>query len=511
MSEMTLLDEILAGETAELEFKEARTKDALKYVKTAVAFANGRGGRLVFGVEDGTRRIVGVDAENVFKEVDAIVDAISNACEPSIPLTTKIANVENRPLIVVEVSAGRHTPYYVKKLGMKEGTFVRVAATTRLAEPAVLKTLLIDGENKSFDLLPVKGRSVTKAEALRTARMMTKTARENCLTDEEAKRIKPMTVERLVSMGLLCELRGKLVPTNGYLIVAGADVPGIRPPRVRCRAYRGTDKTVWYDQRECEGPVAEQIHDAYAFVCKNMRVGSELVDTRRRDVYELPVGSVREAICNAVFHRNYLEPSEVYVALYDDRLEITSPGGLVRDMTIEQARHGYSKIRNDGLALALSYMKEVEGWGGGVARYFADWTAAGLPPPRLKESPGFFTVVFERKKKGEADEPVNGPVNEPVNEPLNEPLNCSLNNAIMQAIQKTPGIGRPMLMQIVGRSRATVTRALADLVGKGLVEHRGSDKTGGYYPIQSEKVDDKRHKRRRGGEIGSRGVVERRR
>ena len=74
-------------------------------------------------------------------------------------------------------------------------------------------------------------------------------------------------------MGLLCETRGKLVPTNGYLIVAGEDVPGIRPPRVRCRAYRGTDKTVWYDQRECEGPIADQIHDAYAFVCKNMRVG----------------------------------------------------------------------------------------------------------------------------------------------------------------------------------------------------------------------------------------------
>ena len=413
---MTLRDEILAGESAELEFKEARPKEALKYVKTAVAFANGRGGRLVFGVENETRKVVGVDPEMVFREVDAIVDTISNDCEPAITLTTKIANVENRPLIVVEVAPGQHTPYYVRKLGMKDGAYVRVGATTRLAEPAVLKTLLIEGENKSFDLLPVRGLVVTKAEATRTARMMTKTARENCLDEEEAKRIRPMTVERLISMGLLCEMRGKLVPTNGYLIVAGEDVPGIRPPRVRCRAYRGTDKTVWYDQRECEGPIAEQIHDAYAFVCKNMRVGSELVATRRRDVYELPVGSVREAICNAVFHRNYLEPSEVYVALYDDRLEITSPGGLVRDMTIEQAEHGYSKIRNDGLALALCYMKEVEGWGGGVARYFTDWTAAGLPRPKLEETPGFFKVVFDRKKKAKSNEPINEPLNEPLNE-----------------------------------------------------------------------------------------------
>ena len=490
---MTLREEILAGESAELEFKEARPKDALKYVKTAVAFANGRGGRLIFGVENETRNVVGVDPETVFREVDAIVDTISNDCDPAISLTTKIANVENRPLIVVEVAPGRHTPYYVRKFGMKDGTYVRVGATTRLAEPAVLKTLLIEGENKSFDLLPVKGRVVTKAEATRTARMMTKTARENCLDEEEAKRIKPMTVERLVSMGLLCETRGKLVPTNGYLIVAGEDVPGIRPPRVRCRAYRGTDKTVWYDQRECEGPIAEQIHDAYAFVCKNMRVGSELVETRRRDVYELPVGSVREAICNAVFHRNYLEPSEVYVALYDDRLEITSPGGLVRDMTIEQAEHGYSKIRNDGLALALSYMKEVEGWGGGVARYFTDWTAAGLPRPKLEETPGFFKVVFERKKKSDVspNESLNEPLNEPVNEPLNEPVNEPVKMAVVREIRKSPGISRPALMRVIGKSRATMTRILSELVERGIIEHRGSDKTGGYFPTASAQKEAK--------------------
>ena len=338
---MTLSDEILAGETAELEFKEARPKDALKYVKTAVAFANGRGGRLIFGVENETRRIVGVDPETVFREVDAIVDTISNDCEPAITLTTKIANVENRPLIVVEVAPGRHTPYYVRKLGMKDGTYVRVGATTRLAEPAVLKTLLIEGENKSFDLLPVKGRVVTKAEATRTVRMMTKTARENCLDEDEAKRIRPMTVE--------------------------------------------------------------------------------------------------------------------------------------------QAEHGYSKIRNDGLALALSYMKEVEGWGGGVARYFTDWTAAGLPRPKLEETPGFFKVVFDRKRKA----------NEPLNETVNDTVNETVKNIVANLICKTPGIGSATLVSAVGKSRATVMRSVALLKQQGIIEHRGSDKTGGYFPAASAQKEAK--------------------
>ena len=342
---MTLREEILAGETAELEFKEARPKDALKYVKTAVAFANGRGGRLIFGVENETRKVVGVAPDTVCREVDAIVDTISNDCEPAISLTTKIANVENRPLIVVEVAPGRHTPYYVRKLGMKDGTYVRVGATTRLAEPAVLKTLLIEGENKSFDLLPVKGRVVTKAEATRTARMMTKTARENCLDEDEAKRIRPMT--------------------------------------------------------------------------------------------------------------------------------------------IEQAEHGYSKIRNDGLALALSYMKEVEGWGGGVARYFTDWTAAGLPRPKLEETPGFFKVVFERKKKS------NETINETISETINETVNETIKSTLISLIASNPGVGGVALVKLVGKSRATVMRELAALKQQELIVYCGRKRTGGYFLAASAQKEAK--------------------
>ena len=132
---------------------------------------------------------------------------------------------------------------------------------------------------------------------------------------------------------------------------------------------------------------------------------------------------------------------------------------------------------NDGLALALSYMKEVEGWGGGVARYFTDWTAAGLPRPKLEETPGFFKVVFERKKTSDVSP----------NEPLNEPVKM----AVIEAVRKMPGVRRPALMRIVGKSRATLTRILSDLSAQGLIEHRGSDKTGGYFPAASVQKETK--------------------
>ena len=280
---------------------------------------------------------------------------------------------------------------------MRDGTFVRIGATTRGVEEYRLKGLIAEGENLSFDKQPIRGATVSQKEAAATCRMMTEMARKNSLDDEERKVVKPMTVKWLESKELLFRRNGKLVPTCAYYIVAGRVPPGMLEPRIRCGAFKGKIKGDFYDRRECEGPIAEQIEDAYQFVVKNMRVGTKIVNSQRQDVYELPLSAVREAICNAAFHRDYLEPSNVFVAFFDDRLEITSPGGLVKDFTIEQAESGISKIRNMGLAAALEYMKDVEGWGGGVSRYFEKCAELGLPPPKIEElDGGFFRVTFYR-------------------------------------------------------------------------------------------------------------------
>ena len=110
-------------------------------------------------------------------------------------------------------------------------------------------------------------------------------------------------------------------------------------------------------------------------------------------------------------------------------------------------------------------------------------------------------VVFERKKKSNetvnetVKEPLNEPLNETVKEPLNEPLNETVNEpvkmAVVQAVRKTPGVRRPALMRIVGKSRSTLTRILSDLSAQGLIEHRGSEKTSGYSPAASAQMEAK--------------------
>lgn len=399
---MTLREEIANGETATLEFKEARPKDSIKFTKTVVAFANGRGGRILFGVENGTGAIKGVDNAIVQREMDAIADTIANCCTPSVSPEITLANVDGKSVIVVNVRGGLKTPYYVRKLGIRKGTFQRVGATTREVEEYTLKSLILDGENQSFDRQVARGVKMSKREVASVCRMMTETARQNCENEGRDVSIKAMSATRLESLGLLVDKDGEKLPSYALCLVAGKVAPEIIVPRIRCGVFRGLTKGDFEDHADFEGPITTQIEQAFQFVKRNLHVRSQLTDenTGRKDIYELPLESVREAICNAVFHRNYLDPSNVYVALYADRLEIISPGTLLKEITIEEVKRGYSKVRNKGLAEALVYMHEVENWGGGVARYFTAMEKAGLPPPIAEDKDGFFKVVFWRAVKG---------------------------------------------------------------------------------------------------------------
>ena len=118
-----------------------------------------------------------------------------------------------------------------------------------------------------------------------------------------------------------------------------------------------------WDKREYGGPLWKQVDDAFQFVLRNIHLGAKLEGIYRKDIYELPPDSIRELIINAVMNCSYLQNSHIQVAIYDDRLEITSPGGLMPGVTLDKMKEGYSKIRNRALAHAFSYMNLIEAWG----------------------------------------------------------------------------------------------------------------------------------------------------
>ena len=116
----------------------------------------------------------------------------------------------------------------------------------------------------------------------------------------------------------------------------------------------------------------------------------------RKEKYELPPEAIREMIINAHCHRNLLDESCIQVAIYDDRLEVTSPGGLYNGLTYEEVMNGHSKIRNKGIANIFSQMGLVEAWGSGIKRILNAAEEYGLPKPRFQEFDNMFRVELFR-------------------------------------------------------------------------------------------------------------------
>ena len=144
-------EEIFAGESENIEFKSEIPAKSEKYMKTVVAFANGKGGKLVFGVENGTWAVTGFSKEEVFQKMDAITNAIFDSCEPKITPNIAVQEIDGKAIIVVEIIPGMQRPYYIKSQGIMEGTYIRVAGTTRHAERYRVQELIMEGTNRSFD------------------------------------------------------------------------------------------------------------------------------------------------------------------------------------------------------------------------------------------------------------------------------------------------------------------------------------------------------------------------
>ncbi len=377
---MMTIEEILAGESKNVELKENLPEKSIKYMKSVVAFANGTGGKIIFGIADKTREVVGFNKEDVFKKMDAIANAVSDSCEPAIIPDITLQTVDGKTIIVVEVSEGRQRPYYIKALGREGGVYVRVAGTTRLADEYMIKELLFEGSNRYFDQVLCTGLTITDEEIDALCKAMKEQAVKNAHNEEQKASIKDVGRQQLRSWGVLIERDGKDYPSNAFAILTGS---GGLHVVTQCGVFKGTTKEVFVDRREYAGPLWEQIDETFQFVLRNIHLGATIVGIYRQDVYEIPPEAIRELIINAMVHRSYLDHGTIQVAVYDNRLEITSPGKLPMGQTLERMKEGYSKIRNEALAHAFSYMNLIEHWGSGIPRIIGKVKAAGLREPEF--------------------------------------------------------------------------------------------------------------------------------
>ena len=477
-------DTVFSGESKNVEYKVTVPEKSEKYMKTVVAFANGRGGRIVFGIDDKTLEIVGMDVDNIYKTMDAITNAISDSCEPAIRPDVAMQTVKDKTVIVVEVFPGAERPYYIKSQGMFEGTYVRVAGTTRHVEDYMLRELMLEGKNRYYDSEICQNMKITDSEIEELCKSMKETAIRNTWQDSEKAKVKDVTKNVLISWGILKEEGGEVYPTNAYALLTGRM---FQQPVIQCGVFKGTNRAHFVDRREFEGSIQEQMEAAYQYVLEKINMGMIIKGMYRQDVYELPTDSIRELIANAVAHRSYLEPGNIQVALFDDRLEVTSPGMLLNNVTISKMMEGYSKPRNPAIARAFAYMKIIEKWGTGIPRLFEACEEYGLPKPELVDFDGDFRVNMYRKVESEIG--VNGVTTQATQGTTQATIQAELSEddkAVLMSIVEDPHITQKEMAAKLDWKIDRVKYYLNKLKRKGIIKRVGTSQNGHWEVVAEE-------------------------
>jgi ATP-dependent DNA helicase RecG len=362
-----------------LEFKRDLSSPQ-PVLRTLVAFANSAGGRLVIGVSDRRRDVVGVSRPLVAEE--RLASLIADSIEPRLLPEIEIVPWRRMHLVVVQVHPSALRPHHVRSDGSERGTYVRLGSTNRRADAALIAELSRRSTWVGFDEQPVPE---LDSEAIDFA------AASECFAETRKLRRKDLT-----SLGILREHEGRSVPSVGGVILFGIERLDRHPDAwIQVGRFAGRDKTRIEDRAELRDYPALAIEQAIAFVERSTGVRAEISRLRRKDVRAVPPAALREALVNAVAHADYSQSgAPIRVAVFDDRVEIENPGILLPGLTIEEIRDGVSRLRNRVIGRVFMELGLVEQWGSGIQRMVAACTGAGLPEPEFAEMGFRFRVTL---------------------------------------------------------------------------------------------------------------------
>lgn len=435
------LDEILRQpEGKTLEYKRDLSSPA-PALRTLVAFANAAGGRLVVGVEDASRAVVGVTQPLDLEE--RIANLVADSIEPRLLPEIEVVPWRKLSVVVVTVYPSALRPHHLRADGPTRGTYVRLGSTNRPADSALIAELSRRIGAEGWDEEPLAD---LDSDAIDFG------AASQCFAER-----RPLRRRDLETLGLVRRYQARTVPTAGGLLLFGRERLARFPDaHLQAGRFAGTDRAHLADRAELTAYPVLAIEQAVGFVERNTRLGMTVGRVRRHDLPAVPPAALREVLVNAVVHADYAQRgAPLRVAVFDDRIEVENPGILLPGLTLDDLRDGVSRVRNRVVARVFKELGLVEQWGTGVQRMIAACAAAGLPAPEFAELGFRFRVTIRTER-----------IAEPALDPVED--------RIVGFIREGTGRSTAGIAAHVGLSTRATQHRLAALAERGFIVVVGS-------------------------------------
>jgi len=445
MIQRGVADLISKGESEHTEFKESFDKDS---IETAVAFANTKGGTILIGYADNGK----VKGVQIGKEsMNDWANQISQATEPRIIPEIEEGKIEGKNIVIIRIKE-----FPIKPVSVRGRCFKRVGAGNHMMTPQEIAEMHMHSMGASWDAFPSENKTIDDID-LKKVEMYIRKANAT-----GRRKIEGSPGEALEKLELIKDMKA----TWAAILTLGKEPH--RPllqSAVHCGRFK-MDKTQIIDDLMVETDLIGQVDEDMKFVARSISVKYEFDgEPSRKETWEYPLEALREAIINAIVHRDYTAPSNVQVEIYDDRIEIWNPGRLMPGITIGDLykKEHRSVARNKLIAQIFYDIGLIEKYGSGTIKIIDLCKRHGMLLPEFKEVSGGFLAAFRKYVYVEENLQDLG-------------LNARQIKALMHVKEKG-SINLSAFKTIVPAvSEKTLYRDLQELVSKGLLKEHGKKK-----------------------------------
>lgn len=430
------------SESSTLEFKRQLPNNQ-QVARTIVGFCNQFGGKLIIGIDD-TGTIVGIDEIHIDKQIESLQQSIYRSCTPHIIPFVYTQRIQQKLILIIEVSAGMNKPYYVTSLGQNEGTFVRVGSHTVTATPLMQQELAWKNKGLSADEIPTYQASVNNID----------TDKFKHFLKEHRGHFKTSEIESLMlHYKLLSEEHKQRYPTLAGILLFGKSVQQIYSEAfIICTHFQGNTGRDAIATVDCVGDLFSQLETAMNFLVTRLSKKFTITNIKRKQSLEIPEVALREVLINAIVHRDYHLAGPIKIAVYDDRVEIFSPGNFPGPLNINQLENGITYIRNHVICRIFREAGYIEKLGSGFLTLFQSYRQHQLPEPQVIEGTGYIKCILPRQ---------------------NKTIRYDDQDDILRLFYSANDISTKEITAALGISRQTAARRLSELVKQGILEMIG--------------------------------------